>query len=84
MPHQFEDCIYRECKIKRQIIYNYRNLYKLLSVAPNLLNCWVNMTYFVQNYEVLIGFFEENEEQIPWKHYVYCACETCISYFSEE
>ena len=39
--HQFEDWIYRECKIKKQTI-----LYKLISVAPKLLNCRVSMTNF--------------------------------------
>ena len=38
LPHRFEDWIYRECKIKKQTICNYRNLYKLMSVAPKLLN----------------------------------------------
>ena len=53
-----------------------------MSVAPKLLNCQVNMTYFVKYYEILLGYFEENEEQIPWKHnFTY---EGCISYFSEE
>ena len=36
-----------------------------MSVGQNLWNCWVNMTYFVKNYEILLGYFEENEEQIP-------------------
>ena len=36
LTHQFEDWIYRERKIKKQTIYNYRNLYKLMSVAPKL------------------------------------------------
>ena len=26
LPHRFEDWIYRECGIKKQTIYNYRNL----------------------------------------------------------
>ena len=38
-------------------------------------NCRVNMTYFVKNYEILLGYFEENEEQIPWKHNICCTCE---------
>ena len=58
LPHQFEDWIYRKCKIKKQTIYNYRNLYKLMSVVPKLLNCRVNMTHFVENYEILLGYFE--------------------------
>ena len=69
LPHRFENWIYRECKIQKQTIYNYRNLHKLMSVAPKLLNCRVNMTYYVKNHETLIGYFEENEEQIPWKYH---------------
>ena len=84
LSHQFEDWINRECKIKKQTIYNYRNLYKFMSVVRKLLNCRVNMTYFTKNYEILLGYFEENEEQIPWKHIIYCTCEACICYFSEE
>ena len=55
-----------------------------MSVAPKLLNCRVSMKYFIKSYEIIIGYFEENEEQIPWQHNFYCACEACISYFSEE
>ena len=46
-----------------------------MSVAPKLMNCWVNMTYFVKNHEILFNRFEENEEHIPWKHEFYCTCE---------
>ena len=55
-----------------------------MRIAPKLLNCRVNMTYFVKNYEILLGYFEENEEQIPWKLKINCVHETCISYFFEE
>ena len=41
--------------------------------APKLMNCRVNMTYFVKNHEILMNYFEENEE--PWKHSVSCDCE---------
>ena len=37
LPHQFEDWIYRECKIKKQTIYNDKNIYKLMSVALTFL-----------------------------------------------
>ena len=70
--------------MKKQTIHNYRNFYKLISIAPKLMNRRVNMTYFVKNHEILFDYFEENEEQIPWKHNVYCACDACISDFSEE
>ena len=56
---------YTEPKIKKQTIYTYRNLYKLMSVAPKLLNCCVNMTNIVKNYQILLDNFKENEEQIP-------------------
>ena len=51
--------------------------------ATKLMNCQVNMTYFVENHEIL-NYFEEIEEQIPWKHNVYCPCDASILYFSEE
>ena len=43
--YKFEDWIYRECRIKKQTIYNYRNLYKLISVTPNY--------YFKENDELI-------------------------------
>ena len=43
---RFEDWLYEECRIKRQTSYNYRNIYKLMSVAPKLMNCRVNITFF--------------------------------------
>ena len=74
---RFEDWLYKECITKKQTIYNYRNLCMLMSIAPKLMNCWVNMTYFVKNLEILFNYFEENEEQIPCKHNVHCACDVC-------
>ena len=53
LPYRFEDWVYKECKIKKQIIYNYRNIYKLIGVALKLLNCRENilkLTSFVKNY----------------------------------
>ena len=81
-PGQFEDWMYRECGIKKQTIYNYKNLNKLMRLAPKLLNCRVNMTHFVKNHEILFNHFEDSEEQIPWKHNACCDCETCSSYFT--
>ena len=69
---RFKDWLYKDCKVKKQTSYNYRNLYKLMSVAPKLMNCRVNMTYFVKSHEILLNYFEENEEQIPWKHEFSC------------
>ena len=82
LPQRLDDWIYRECGIKKQTIYNYRNLHELMSISPKLLNCRVNMTYFVKNHENLMSYFE-NEEQIPWKHQFDCECDGCNSYFFE-
>ena len=68
---------------KTQTIYDYKNLFKPMRLAPKLLNCRVNMTFFIKNHEILFSRFEEeNEEQIPWKHNVCYDCETCSSYFT--
>ena len=65
LPQQFDDWMDKEFKIKKQTIYDYINLYELMSVAPKLLNCRVNMTYFVKNHEVLMTYFKSRQ----WKHY---------------
>ena len=80
-PGRFEDWMHRECGMKKHTIYNYKNLCKLIRLALKLLNCGVNMTFFVKKHEILFSYFEENKEQIPWKHNVCCRCETCRSYF---
>ena len=64
---QFEDWLYEECRIKRQASYNYRNLYNLISVAPKLMNCRVNVAYFFKNHEIIFKYFDE-ETQTLWKH----------------
>ena len=69
LPGQCEDWMERECGIKKQTIYNYKNLYKLMKIAPKLMNCRVNMAYFVQYHEILMNYFEEHDER--WKHNVY-------------
>ena len=56
LPNRFEDWIQRECGIKKQTIYNHKNLYKLVSIAPKLFNCQVNKTYFI----VLLIIFKTN------------------------
>ena len=63
LPYRFEDWLYRSCKVKRQASYNYRNLFKLMSVAPKLINCKINATCFVKNYEILLNYFKELETQ---------------------
>ena len=37
LSQPFDDWMYRECGIEKQKIYNYNNLYELMSVAPKLL-----------------------------------------------
>ena len=61
LPYKFEDWLYRLCKIKRQSSYNYRNLFKLKSATPKLINCKINATYFVKNHEILLNYFNELE-----------------------
>ena len=50
-----------------------------MSIAPKIMNCRVNITYFVKNHEILLNYIEENEEQIPWKHNVIVHA-TLVSY----
>ena len=72
LPYRFEDLLYRLCKEKRQASYNYRNLFKLMSVALKLKNC--------KNHEILLNYFKEPETQRTWKHVFSCTCEDCVSY----
>ena len=57
---RFEDWLYSLCKIKRHVSYNYKNLFKLVSVALKLMNCRVNTTYFVKNHEIFLNYFNES------------------------
>ena len=82
LPQRFDHWMYKEFGIKKQRIYGYINLYELMSVAPKLLNCRVNTTYFVQNHEILMTYFK-SEEQILRKHQFNCICDDCNSYFCE-
>ena len=68
---RFEDWLYEECRIKRQTSYNYRNLYKLMSFAPKLMNCRVNVTYFFKNHEIFFRYFDQ-ETEAPCKHAFFC------------
>ena len=77
---KFKEWLCEKCRIKRQPSYTYRNLNKLMSVAPKLVNCRVNVTIFLKKYEILFKHFNK-EIQAPWKHPVFCTCEDCISYF---
>ena len=71
LSYGFEDWLYCLCKIKS----NYRNLHKLMNVAPQLNNCRVNTTYFVKNHEILFKYFDESETQTPWKDVFSCTCD---------
>ena len=62
---RFEDWLHCMCKIKRHASYNYRNLFKLMSVAPKLMNCRVNTMYFGKNHETLLKYFDESEAEAP-------------------
>ena len=80
LPQRFDDWMDEEVKIKKQKIYDYLNLYKLMSVALKLLNCRINTTYFVKNREILMTYFK-SKEQIVWKQQHDCTCEDCNSSF---
>ena len=62
---RYEGWLYCLCKTKRQTSYNYRNLFKLMSVVLKLMNCRVNTTYFVKNHGILLKYFDELETQAP-------------------
>ena len=84
MPGRFEDWMYKECEMKKQTTYNYKNLYKFMKIAPKPTNCRVNMKYFLLNHDILFNYFNEENEEQPWKHSVPCNCEVCNSYFTEQ
>ena len=69
---------------KIQTTYNYKNLYKLMKIAPKLMNYRVNMTYFILNHDILFNYFNEENEEQPWKRSVPCNCDVCNSYFTEQ
>ena len=77
LPRRFDYWMDKEFMIKKQTIYDYIHLYELISIAPKLLNCQVNMSYFVKNYEVLMTYFKSR--QIVWKHQHDCTCDDCNS-----
>ena len=84
LPCPFEDWMYKECGMKKQTTYNYKNLYKLMKIVPKLMNCRVSMTYFVLNHDILFNYFKEENKEEPWKHSVPCNCEVCNSYLTEQ
>ena len=76
--------MYKNCDMKKQTIYNYKNLYTLMRIATKLMNCRVKMTCFVQNHDILINCFNAENEEQSWKHNDSCNCEACNSYFAEQ
>ena len=70
--------------MKKQMIYNYKNVYKLMKIAPKLMNCRVNLTHFGLNHDILFNYFNEENEEQPWKYRVSCNYEVCNSYFTEK
>ena len=81
--YSFKDWLQSLCKIKKQVSYNYRNLFKLVSVAPKLINCRVNTTYFVKDHEILLNYFNKLKTKTPGNHVSSCTCKYCISYFGK-
>ena len=72
LSSRFEDWLYCLCKIKRQTSYNYRNRFKLMSAAPELMNCKINGMYFIKNHEILLNYFNGLDTQTRWKHAFSC------------
>ena len=60
--------------MKKQTTYNYKNLYKLMKMAPKLMNRRVSMTYFVVKHDILFNYFNEQNKGQPWKHRVSRTC----------
>ena len=48
-----------------------------MNLARKLLNCRVNVAYFVKNNEILTTYLKSR--QIAWKHQYDCTCEDCNS-----
>ena len=48
LSYRFENLLHRLYKVKRETSYNHRNLFKLISAAPKLINYKINATYFVK------------------------------------
>ena len=42
LPGRFEHWMHKECGMKKHANYNYKNLFKLIKIAPKLKNCRVN------------------------------------------
>ena len=60
----------------------FRRDYRLMIIAPKLFSCWVNMTYFVKNHDILLNSFQEIEQTL-WKYRVNCVYQTCNSHFTD-
>ena len=48
LPGRFVDWMYNKCGIKKQTTFSCKNLYKLMRSALKLMNCRVNMAYFIK------------------------------------
>ena len=79
LPRRFDYWMDKEFMIKKQTIFDYIHLHELMSIAPKLLNCLQNMSYFVKNYEFLMTYFKSS--QIACKHQHDCTCDNCYSNF---
>ena len=52
-----------------------------MSVAPKMMDCRVNTTYFVKNHEFFKNILKKMKNRYPGNMSFYCTCEYCISYF---
>ena len=63
LPGRFKDWMYRECGIKKQTIYNYKNLYKLMRLPSKLLNCRVNMTFLLETTRLFLVILKKKKNR---------------------
>ena len=80
LPATFEKWL-KNINISKKQFYTYKNLRKLIVVAPKLINCRVTVKFLIERYMILIAYFKNNNDDI-WSHEVNCECQNCIEYFN--
>ena len=80
LPSTFEKWVKRCCGISKTQICNYRNLAKLIQLAPRLIHCRVSLKCLLEKYNLLTIYFKNNKSL--WCHHHNCNCEECCDYFS--
>ena len=78
LPKQFGIWV-KTFGISRQSADIYKNILKLITQAPRLINCQISINLLKKDYVLLNEYFENNDS--PWKHNLKCKCEICRSYF---